>query len=67
MKSARFFLLAACLPAMAWAQETTVKETDKNFFAAKAEDRWIYNDLDKGMSLAKAQSKPLMVVFRCIP
>lgn len=33
---------------------------------AKNED-WIYNDLSKGIEVAKKAKKPLLVVFRCIP
>ncbi len=29
--------------------------------------RWIYNDLDAGFALAKANKKPLLVVLRCLP
>lgn len=31
------------------------------------DDSWIYNDLEKAKSAAKAANKPLMIVFRCIP
>ena len=30
-------------------------------------DFWIYNDLPRGLAEAKAEKKPLLVVFRCIP
>lgn len=30
-------------------------------------ERWIYNDLPKALKEAKAQNKPLLVVFRCVP
>ncbi len=28
---------------------------------------WIYNDLPRGVALAKESNKPLLVVFRCVP
>ncbi len=28
---------------------------------------WIYNDVDKGLAEAQSTSKPLLVIFRCIP
>lgn len=28
---------------------------------------WIYNDLERGRAEARAQNKPLLVVYRCIP
>lgn len=34
---------------------------------AEVGDHWIYNDLDAGIARAKAESKPLFVVFRCVP
>ena len=30
-------------------------------------NRWIYDDLDKGIERARAATKPLMVVIRCPP
>lgn len=60
-------LLAAAVPAFAFAQPTTLEEIDTSFSEAPATDGWIYNDLDKGFAEAKAAGKPLMVVLRCIP
>ena len=31
------------------------------------DDRWIYNDLARGFQEARAQNKPLFIVYRCIP
>jgi len=28
---------------------------------------WIYNDLAKGVDVAKRTGQPLLVVFRCVP
>src|SRR5262245_5648590 len=33
----------------------------------EAEGFWIYNDLPKGLALAKKTGKPLLVILRCIP
>lgn len=33
----------------------------------EAEGFWIYNDLPRGLALAKKTGKPLLVVLRCIP
>ncbi len=30
-------------------------------------EEWIYNDLEQARAEARRTSKPLMVVFRCIP
>jgi len=29
-----------------------------------ADDRWVYNDLDKGIAEAKRLKKPILLVFR---
>ena len=29
--------------------------------------RWIYNDIGKGFTEARATGKPLLVTFRCVP
>lgn len=31
------------------------------------DERWIYNDIDKGFAKAKETGKPLLVVLRCVP
>lgn len=31
------------------------------------DDRWIYNDWQKGLDVAKRTGKPLMIVLRCVP
>ncbi|MEQ8787926.1 MAG: Trx7/PDZ domain-containing (seleno)protein [Pirellulaceae bacterium] len=33
----------------------------------KDDDSWIYNDLKQGTAFAKAEGKPLLVIFRCLP
>jgi len=34
---------------------------------AEAGGPWVYNDLNKGIALAKETAKPLFVIFRCPP
>jgi serine protease Do len=31
------------------------------------DERWIYNDIERGFAEAKASGKPLLVVLRCVP
>jgi serine protease Do len=45
-------------------RETKVRNDRKQI---QAQQFWIYNDLKKATELAKKSSKPLLVVFRCIP
>ena len=49
------------LPALA---EGPVDEDDREF---ALEHQWIYNDLDRGLELARRTGKPLFVVIRCPP
>lgn len=35
--------------------------------AVMQDERWVYNDLEKGKAEAAKTGKPLLVVFRCIP
>lgn len=61
-------LLLGLLPFCALAQDKAgVEETDKNFAATDDKDFWIYNDLPSAFKRAKANGKPIMVVYRCIP
>ncbi len=34
---------------------------------AEGADLWIYNDIEKGMDVARKTGKPLFVTFRCVP
>lgn len=45
-------------------RETVTREDRK---IAEAAGPWVYNDLDKGIALARESGKPLLVVFRCPP
>ncbi len=51
-------------PAAAQPRENKVHADRKKVVA---EGFWIYNDLAKGFTEAKASGKPLVVAFRCIP
>ena len=35
--------------------------------AVTGDKSWIYNDLARGVKLARDENKPLLVVIRCIP
>ena len=59
-------LLVANLASTAVAQERDTKV--RNDRKAVADDAsWIYNDLARGVKLARDENKPLLVVIRCIP
>ncbi len=61
-------LVALAVPSASSAppnQRETKVRNDKQ--KMEADDFWIYNDLDRGLSVAKREKKPLLVVFRCIP
>ncbi len=57
-------LLLTALPAAAQDRETKVRNDRKEL---EANSKWIYNDLDQGLRIAKNEGKPLLVVLRCIP
>ena len=59
-------LILALSPSTLPAQDRDTKvRNDREAFAES--DHWIYNDLDEGLRRARAEGKPLLVVFRCIP
>jgi hypothetical protein len=62
--AAALFWLALAGAVSAQPRENKVR-TDRENFAD--DEHWVYNDLPKGIALAKEQSKALLVVFRCIP
>lgn len=70
MRTRLFLLGFLCLflvnasPGHAQDRDTKVRN-DRDAFQESLD--WIYNDLGKGIAAAKAEGKPLMVVFRCIP
>jgi hypothetical protein len=58
------FLALAAVPSLAQDRKTKVLNDRKAFQGSQA---WIYNDLPKGIEVARATGRPLMVTFRCIP
>ena len=71
MKALRFLLplLASGLLSTAFAD--TVKDREGAVRKDKADmqndNRWIYNDWQKGFTEAKRTGKPLLIVLRCVP
>lgn len=68
-KSLVAFLVSALLfqwPTPTIAQEREIKVRGDQSRILK-EGFWIYNDIPKGLELAKESGKPLLLVFRCIP
>lgn len=59
-------LLLASFTMICQAQEREVKvRGDKK--RVEGDGYWIYNDLPRGIELAKESKRPLLVVFRCVP
>lgn len=52
------------LPVAAQDRDTKVRNDREKFVDA---DGWIYNDLDLAFKNARRDTKPLLVVYRCIP
>jgi serine protease Do len=68
--NARLFLLAVFYTAsLIQAESVKDREGAVRNDRAKMEhdDRWIYNDWQKGLDEAKRTGKPLMIVLRCVP
>lgn len=64
----KLFLIAVLLPpCFLLAAESRDAKVVSDRTNVVATGRWIYNDLPKAFNEAKATSKPLLVVFRCIP
>jgi serine protease Do len=57
-------ILLGCGPLKAQDRDTKVRN-DKSQFGTGA--GWIYNNLEEGIRAAKADGKPMLVIFRCIP
>src|SRR5690606_27010836 len=57
-----------CVVGLAWGapqdRDTKVRNDKQEVVDAGF---WIYDDLDRGIALAKRTHKPLLVVIRCIP
>ena len=45
-------------------RDTKVRNDRK---AVADDESWVYNDLARGVKLARDENKPLLVVLRCIP
>lgn len=56
---------AASLPAEAVKDREGAVRNDRA--RMEAQDRWIYDDIDRGFAEAKRTGKPLLVVLRCVP
>jgi hypothetical protein len=57
-------------PALCRAQEKPLSREEKvrrDREQLKDDESWIYNDLKQGTAFAKAEGKPLLVIFRCLP
>ncbi|MHC5039314.1 MAG: hypothetical protein ACYTHM_18560 [Planctomycetota bacterium] len=52
-------------------QETLSQDPEKMQLKANLKDRvdkrWIYDDLETGMKIARAEKKPLLAILHCIP
>ena len=61
---ASFILLLACAACLAQTRDEQVR-SDKQ----KLEDNeaWVYNNLEGAIVAARAEKKPLLIVYRCIP
>ena len=64
LAAALLFLTALASTAPAQDRDTKVRNDRQ---AIAADDSWIYNDLARGVKLARDEKKPLLVVIRCIP
>jgi hypothetical protein len=54
-------------PLGAWCAESRDEKVRRDRLEFAGSTQWIYNDLDKGFSMARAEGKPLLVVLRCVP
>ena len=61
---ALLFLTALTSTGPAQDRDTKVRNDRQ---AIAGDDSWIYNDLARGVKLARDEKKPLLVVIRCIP
>jgi serine protease Do len=66
-----FFVFSTLLAVAVGLRAEAVKDREgavrKDRATWENDDRWIYNDLDRGFAEAKLSGKPLLVVLRCIP
>src|SRR5215203_6484785 len=64
-------LIALLAAGVCVASAETVKDREgavrQDRAAMEKDDRWIYNDYERGFAEAKKAGKPLLVVLRCVP
>lgn len=58
------FLLACSSISVAQTRDEQVRG-DREDLAGN--EYWVYNNLEAGIQAARAERKPLLIVFRCIP
>jgi hypothetical protein len=63
--AAALFLLLGQPAASAQDEHETAVHDDRADFGSGGQ--WIYNDLRRGLRLARKSGKPLLVVIRCVP
>jgi hypothetical protein len=70
MKSSTLLALAFAT-VVSFSQAETVKDREgavrQDRATMEEDERWIYNDFERGFREAKRTGKPLMVVLRCVP
>ena len=71
MRPPRFLLPVALTILANYASAETVKDREgavrQDRAAMEQDQRWIYNDFERGFAEAKRTGKPLLVVLRCVP
>ncbi|MHC4136352.1 MAG: hypothetical protein ACYS0K_15375 [Planctomycetota bacterium] len=64
-RAAGVFLLLAHTAVPAQDEHEVAVHDDRTDFGSGG--AWVYNDLRRGMALARKGKKPLLVVIRCVP
>ena len=71
MKHLCFAAIAALLAGLVFTPSIAAQSRDEKVRSDRdnliKDLTWFYDDLDKGLAVAKRKNKPLMVVLRCIP
>lgn len=64
-----FSLLLSAASLSTWAESVKDREgaVRKDRAAMEQDERWIYNDVERGFAEAQKSGKPLLVVLRCVP
>ncbi|MDA1191144.1 MAG: Trx7/PDZ domain-containing (seleno)protein [Candidatus Poribacteria bacterium] len=66
----KYALMGAALLMVVWvaiAQKPSPMDVQTALNDLEVGENWIYNDLDKGVAMAKETGKPLFVLIRCVP